>query len=306
MKKILLTGGSGLLASNWAVLQRNNYHVIIGVHEKIIKIEGVKTAILHLDNFDSFEADVIKLKPDIIIHTAAISDVEFCEKNPKQAYHVNVKIASTVAEVCATHRIKMVHISTDHLFDGMQPLVSEEAVVLPINVYAKTKAQAEALVLYHCPDSLVIRTNFFGWGPSYRNSFSDTIIQGLREGKTLNLFNDIYYSPIIISELVRITHILIEKFERGIFHISGNERVTKYEFGMKLATAFELDTSNIIMGSISNLNELVRRPIDMSLSNNKVNFLLTDPVASISQQLIKLRQEEELGIAAELKNISSN
>lgn len=304
MKKILLTGGSGLLATNWATLQRNNYQVVIGVHERVIQIEGVQTAILHLDSIEAFDADVAELKPDIIIHTAALSNVELCEKNPDLAYHVNVELASVVATICSKHGIQMVHISTDHLFDGIQPLVSEEAIPSPVNMYAKTKGEAELQVLNICPEALVIRTNFFGWGTSYRNSFSDNIIEGIREGRTLNLFNDIFYSPILISELVRITHFLLDQKERGFFHVCGNERISKYEFGLKLAKIFDLDISLVNLATITSRNELVRRPVDMSLSNKKVNLLLTEPVASIDDQLIRLRREEEIGIASELKKIS--
>lgn len=304
MKKILLTGGSGLLATNWAISQRNNFDVIIGVHERIIQIEGVQTARLRLDSIKDFETDICELKPDIIIHTAALSSVEVCEKSPKLAHHINIVLASVVAIVCAKHDIQMVHISTDHLYDGIQTLVSEEVAVSPINIYAKTKAEAELRVVNICPEALVIRTNFFGWGTSYRNSFSDIIIHELREGRTLDLFHDIFYSPILISELVRITHFLLERNERGVFHVCGNERISKYEFGIKLAKIFDLNISQINMTSITSRNELVRRPLDMSLSNKKVNLLLTEPVTSFNDQLIQLRKEEELGVASELKKIS--
>jgi dTDP-4-dehydrorhamnose reductase len=304
LKKILLTGGSGLLATNWAILQRNKYDVVIGVHERIIQIESVQTAILHLDSIEAFDADVAELKPDIIIHTAAFSSVELCEKNPNLAYHINVYLASVVATICSKHGIQMVHISTDHLFDGTQPLVSEEVIPSPVNMYAKTKAEAEQQVMNICPEALVIRTNFFGWGTTYRNSFSDNIIQGLRVGQSLNLFNDIFYSPILISELIRITHFLLNKKESGIFHVCSSERISKYEFGIKLAKIFDLNISQVNLASITSRNELVRRPVDMSLSNKKVNLLLTEPVAGIDDQLIQLRREEEMGIASELKKIS--
>lgn len=303
MKKILLTGGSGLLAINWATLQRNNHEVIIGLHERIIQIEGVQTAILHLDSIDAFESDVDKLKPDIIIHMAALSNVELCQKNPNLAHHINVILSSVVATICSKHGIQMVHISTDHLFDGLQPLVSEEALPSPVNVYAITKAEAEQHVMNIYPEALVIRTNFFGWGTSYRNSFSDNIIHGLREGRALDLFNDVYYSPILISELVRITHFLLDQKKGGIFHVCGNERISKYEFGIKLAKTFDLNISLVNSASITSRKELVRRPVDMSLCNKKVNLLLTEPVLSIEDQLILLQREEEIDIALELKKI---
>ncbi len=306
MKKILLTGGSGLLATNWALLQRNHYDVYIGLHDRVVNIKGVNTVKLHLDSVDSFEEDIINLKPDIVVHTVAISNVEFCEVNPDEAYLVNVGIASIVAKICWKYQIKLVHISTDHLFSGIRPLISEEVDVAPVNIYGKTKAEAEVQILCNNPKALVIRTNFYGWGTEYRSSFSDTILQGLRLGKVLDLFNDIHYSPIIISELVQITHSLIDMNESGIFNVCSNERISKYEFGIKLASIFNLGTSNINIGSFMNMKQLVRRPLDMSLSNNKVKSLLSYSIPSISEQLVQLRQQEKNSIANELKKISTN
>ncbi len=302
LKKILITGGSGLLATNWAIIQKKNFQVVLGLHNKILFVEGVQNVIINLDSVELFSQDVLKIQPDIIIHTAAISNVEFCEKNPDLAQKVNVSITNIVAKVCAMFSIKLVHISTDHLFDGTKQLVSEEIIPSPLNIYAKTKGEAEMEVLSFCPNSLIIRTNFYGWGPSYRNSFSDFIINNLRNGISINLFHDIYYSPIIISELVRIVHFLLDNGKSGIFNISGTERISKFEFGIKLASVFNLNASLISMGSINDVKNLVIRPLDMSLSNGKVNSILIDPITNIYDQLVELK-EEELTFAIELKKI---
>ncbi len=301
MKNILITGGSGLLATNWAQIQRSNYNITLGLHNRIISLEGVNIQKIYLDSIEDFELDIIKVNPDIIIHTAALSNVEQCEKNEHLANHINVKITENIAYLCKKYDIKLVHISTDHLFKGDQSLLVETSSPSPLNVYARTKAEAELKALTICPNSLIIRTNFFGWGPIYKHSFSDTIIKTLNNGSIISLFNDVFYTPILISELVKIVHKLLEINESGIFHVFGKEKISKYDFGIKLANIFNLNSSLIKPISIKERIDLVKRPSDMSLANSRLESLNLNNISSLEKQLYELKKNELLSITNELK-----
>jgi len=178
------------------------------------------------------------------------------------------------------------------LYQGVMPSVDEETLPEPVNQYGITKWKAEQVVLEACPNALVIRTNFYGWGPKYRQSFTDFIISHLRAGKIIRLFEDVYYSPILISVLVNTIHELIIKGASGIFNVVGDERVSKLSFGKKVAEIFSLDQSLILSDSFAKRSDLVKRPLDMSLSNAKVVSFLGKPLGTMEEHLLLLKEEE--------------
>ena len=300
---ILITGGSGLLALNWALATRDRYAGTLGLHMRKVSLPGVETRRFSLDSVDAILGTLEAIQPHLVIHTAGLTNVEECEANPGLAHHVNVDLAANVAQVCARLRLPLVHISTDHLFSGESPLVDETHLVAPQNAYARTKAEAELRVLEFCPPTLVVRTSFYGWGPSYRRSFSDVIIAGLRQGNTLTLFQDVFYTPILIEALVHAVHDLVSRNASGIFHVVGDERISKYEFGLKVAKLFQLDFSLIKQGFLTDQVSLVQRPHDMSLSNQKTCNLLGRKLGGVDEQLQRLWQQEKLGLAREVQNL---
>lgn len=288
--RVLITGGTGLLGLNWAASIKNTHDVILGTHERTVQLSGVATHQLSLESVDNFIENLDNIQPDYVVHAVALASVELCEENPDLAYHVNVGLAENVARACALRGIRLAHISTDHLFRGDRALLDEEAPVDPINTYGKTKALAEVRVQDVCPEALVIRTNFYGWGPAYRQSFSDWILNNLKMAHPITLFNDILYTPIYIDWLVKIVHQLFEKFATGTFNVVGDERVSKYDFAMQLASIFDLDKNLISAGSVRSQKNRVVRPEDMSLSNKKMSEELNIHVGGIKKHLLLMQQ----------------
>jgi len=267
--RILITGGSGLLALSWALAARDRYAVTLGLHEREVSLAGVQVRKMDLESIDNLLRVFDTVQPQIVIHTAGLTSVERSEAEPSLAHHINVVLASNVARACASLGLGLVHISTDHLFHGEMPLVAETCPVAPRNVYGKTKAEAESRVLDAHPQALVIRTNFYGWGPNYRHSFSDVIIRGLRVGKELTLFQDVFYTPILA--------------------------------GLKVAEGLNLDASLIKPVFIKHQSALVQRPNDMSLSNRKACELLGRKFGGVDDHLVRLRQQEIIGLAREIR-----
>jgi dTDP-4-dehydrorhamnose reductase len=300
LERVLITGGSGLLGVNLAVSLRSRCQVTLGEHQRSIGLAGVSTIAGTLDAVDDVRKTLAAARPDVVIHAAGLTSVEACEADPAAAEYINVTLAANVAAACAADHTPLVHISTDHLFPGDRPLASENDPVGPLNTYATTKRRAETEVLELHPSALVARTNFFGWGTSYRRSISDRVIDSLRGSQPITLFTDVFYTPILATELGTAALDLIAARVTGIIHISGDERVSKHDFGLRLARCFGLDAGLIRAGALDGRRDLARRPYDMSLSNARARAALGRSLGSVDAQLSQLKQQEQEGISREL------
>lgn len=303
LKRVLITGGSGLLALNWALAMRNCCEITLGLHSRKISLAGTKAKKINLESVDRLSRQLQEIDCQVVIHAAGLANVEQCESAPACAQYINVTLASNVAHACSKLGIQLVHISTDHLFSGRERLLTEEWPISPINVYGKTKAEAEFRVQEIYPKALVIRTNFYGWGASYRHSFSDTILKNLQLGREIMLFQDVFFTPILIENLAKAVHQLIDLKVSGIFNVVGNDRLSKYEFGCSIAKKFELDSSKIFPSLLADQIKLTQRPSDMSLSNRKLEKYLGRSVGGVQDHLTALYQQHETNIFQELQKL---
>jgi len=300
---LFITGGSGLLALNWAAVMRDRFVVTLGMHKSQVGLQGVKTVSLNLESTTEILTAFEQIRPQLVIHTAGLTSVEKCEADPKLAHHVNVELTQNLAQVCAQLSVPMVHISTDHLFSGKLPWLDEMQAVVPLNVYAGTKAEGELRVLASGPQVMVVRTNFYGWGPSYRQSFSDWIITSLRNGNSVTLFEDAFYTPIVIEALINAVHELVSRSASGIFHVVGDERISKHQFGLKIAERFQLNAELIRAGKLVDQHALTLRPRDMSLSNAKTCRAIGRTLGGVDEHLQLLLRQYQTGLAEELQNL---
>ena len=293
-KKILFTGGSGLFAINSALYLRDDFEVYLALHNRIINLQDVHTCKIDLENEQELEKELIRINPDILINTAGMTNVEECELKPNDAQRINAIVPGILARLSKKLNIYFVHISTDHLFDGTKSFQTEDDSISPLNEYGKSKAKGEQEVIKYNKDALIARTNFFGWGTSYRQSFSDYIIYSLRQNKKIILFDDVYFTPILIHNLIEFIQILIYNNKSGTVNIVSNERLSKYDFGILIANIFGLNKNLIEKSSIENNKSLVQRPKDMSLSNHKIkNLLNKSHFPSLKEQIEKLYNSEE-------------
>jgi len=293
MKTIVFAGGSSLLTQSWIREEQPEYNFILGVHNREPDQNKGRNMVLAYEDPEELAKQFQELKADIVINCIGLTNVEACEEDEKLATHTNVEIAKNIAQASKESKVKLVHISTDHLFDGELAFASEQDKKIPVNAYGRTKSQGEDIVLDTYPDALVIRTNFYGWGPSYKPSFSDKILKSLERNTPIQLFDDVYYTPISVASLRKYILALLEKSATGIYNVTSSERITKYEFGCRLADVFGFDKTLIEPISIESLSGLTRRPNDMSLSNHKLSVFLSKSVSSLKEQIIALKEEEK-------------
>jgi len=298
--RVLITGGSGLLALNWACAMRGTWDVVLGTHSRKVSLAGVASRPLDLENAGRLTRQVEELAPDIVVHTAGLTNVDRCEDDPALARHVNAELARNVAEAAASSNVRLVHVSTDHLFAGTRSGYREDDTPEPLNEYARSKLLAEEWVKQADPRALIVRTNFFGWGHAGRQSFSDWIVYSLRAGREITMFDDVHFTPILADALAAATHRLAGLTASGTFNVAGDERVSKYEFAKRLAQAFDLPGKLIQRGRIRDAGLFAKRPPDMSLDNTKARDLLSTSLGRLDDYIHILRRQESEGRREEL------
>ena len=293
--RLFITGGSGLLALNWAFYMRDTWDIVLGLHQHGVSLKGVETCQPSWLNPIALANQIAQLSPDLIVHAAGLTNVDRCETDPKLAYQGNVEISKNIATAAAKIGAPLIHISTDHLFSGLSSFCTEEDAVQPLNEYARSKLIAELAVKEVGAEALILRTNFFGWGHTYRQSFSDWIVLNLRAGKPLKLFDDVFITPILLDSLIQTAHELIDKKISGTINLVGDERLSKYDFAIRIAKQFDLPVQLIKRNTMDSAHLLAKRPLDMSLSNTKVQAILGRSMGGVDEFLPMLYTQEKLG-----------
>lgn len=302
--RVIITGGTGLFAVNAAVVLRKQHDVTLLFHTGSVCLSGVQGRYLDLTSTFEIERSFQEMMPDLVIHTAALTSIEACESDRDLALEVNRDISANVARACFKYGVKLVHLSTDQLFDGSYSFLSETTPVSPLNVYGATKAAAENEVQAMCPTALIVRTNFFWWGTKYRASFSDWVLDGLANGQQLSMFHDVLFTPISIPQCLDVINGLVAADCYGIYNVTSSERLSKLDFGLKLAEVFSLDAKLIESVSIDDMPELVKRPLDMSLSNEKVSEVSGVSIKPLFQQIVQLKDSQRDSDTLELRSLN--
>ena len=273
-----------MLAFMWSDLWKEKFNVFLGLNRRWVELEGTNSLQISNDSID-LKTILKKNQIDILINCSGLTGVEECEEKFTVANQLNGLLPGQLANIASELNIKFIHISTDHLFDGTKKMYTEKDETNPLNNYALTKLLGETQVFQNNNDAIVIRTNFFGKGPNYKSSFSDKIISSLKKNKKITLFDNVYYTPIHINEISEIVDILICNDVSGIFNISSNERITKYEFGLMIAKKLNFNPDLIIPIKIEQKKNLIIRPKDMSLSNEKIKKYTGRNISSLLNQI---------------------
>lgn len=271
--KLYVTGIAGMLGYGIYTALKDKA-VITGTDIVDIDIPGLSYQKISLYDMEAVERDIVNEKPDVVVHTAAAVNVDECEEKPEYARRLNTEVTGKLAAVCERHGIQMVYISTDAVFDGeTSALYTEEDAVNPINVYGKTKLDGEAEVLKN-PRGLVFRTNIYGINIQKKQSFGEWIYNALKEDKTLHMFTDIYFSPILVNDLADLIYRACEKQLSGLYHACGTGCISKYDFGKKLKEVFKIETGSICKSVSGSMKFKAKRAKHMGMSNRKLRQAL--------------------------------
>lgn len=288
MRRLLVTGASGLLGNKIVELARENYEVTPLHNTKPLHLNSLKLDITNRKEvFNLFN----RIKPDVAIHTAAETNVDKCETQKELAWKINVEGTKNVAEACSETNAKMVYISTDYVFDGEKGLYTEEDTPNPINHYGITKLEGENQVKKLCKNHIILRTSvLYGWHP-YKQNFATWVINSLKQKKKTSIIKDHYNTPTLADNLAEIIIEVVQKNLQGLYHTSGSQRISRYEFAQQIAKIFNLDQSLIKPIKMNQITVwTAKRPKDSSLNINKIKGLLKTRPLNINEGLKKMKE----------------
>ncbi len=283
-KKLLLTGASGLLGSNLIYFLRDRYDITAISYSRPIQAQGICCHQLDLRNLKAAEDIIRRVDPDVVIHAAAMANVDVCQRHPQEAHDANVVSTINVMAALQDSKARVVYISTDLVYDGSKGNYNEEDSTHPINIYASTKEEAERFVAKH-KDALIVRTNFYGFNTIEKRSLAEWGIEQLKSGQNIDGFNDVCFSSIYSGDLADILdQMLIQKLN-GIYNLGCQTSMTKYAFLVMLAQLMGLDDNLIRPASVEAKTFPAKRAKDLSLDMGKLMKDLRYPIPTMSQSL---------------------
>ena len=285
MKRILVTGGTGLLGSTLVpFLKAAGYAVTAHGH--------VSRADVNCDLADASAChDVLEsCAPDIVINLAALTDVDRCETDIRSAYRLNVQSVENLCDWIGPRggRCRMLQISTDQVYDG--PGLHREQDVTITNNYAMTKYAAELAA--QRVDACILRTNFFGRSSMPgRQSFSDWLLGALRNRQQIRIFTDVMFSPLGIDTLCEMIVRVLETPRPGRYNLGSHDGMSKADFAISLARVFGLDGSTMQRSLAEDFSFKAYRPKDMRMDCTLFEETFDVRLPTLQQEIDKLRRE---------------
>lgn len=267
-QRLLITGCSGLLGNNLLYYFKNYFQILGLFNSNKININGVLTKKCNILDKNSIREIFNSFQPEVIIHCAALSDVDLCEINESLSEKINVSATKYLVEASNPDSI-FIYISTDSVYDGIKGNFSEEDNLNPLNYYGITKLRGEKETLKK-EKSVVLRTNFYGWNILQKQSIIEWIIINLRSKQKINCFNDAIFSSMYTFDLAKIIQLIIKKELNGIYNCGASNYLSKYEFAKKVAEIFNFDQRLINPISIDEFLFKAKRGKNQSLDITKI------------------------------------
>ncbi|MBW9220546.1 dTDP-4-dehydrorhamnose reductase [Methanothermococcus sp. SCGC AD-155-N22] len=247
--------------------------------------------LLDITNRERLFETVNKISPDFVVNTAAITNVDLCEEERELAYKTNALAVGYIGEVCKDLKIPLCHISTDYVFDGRKGNYIEEDEVNPVNYYGWTKAQGEIILNnLNYEDITILRISVPYCFSPVKDNFFTWVLKGLKEGKEIKAVVDQWNTPTYVYELTEGIVKIYEKGIRGLYHFGGGEKVSRYEFTLKVAEVFGYDKELIKPVKSSELRWKAKRPRDTSLNSSKIQKSLNIRLKNLEESLKDLRE----------------
>lgn len=303
IKNILITGASGLLGGNLCYLFNSKGNNVFGItNQKKVSIPNVN--ILSVQEINRTQA-----KFDCIIHCAAMTNVDECEKHPVEAYKANVNFTESLIDLANRNKTLLIHISTDSVYKDGPGFKDENALVEPLSVYAKTKLLAEEKIRQNANDFFVFRTNLFGYNILNKFSLAEWVYYNVSSGKTISGFYDVFFSPILVNDLFDvIVHLINNRngITNEVLNVGSAKGFSKYEFAVRIANLFGLDSSLIRKTSVADFGFTAPRTNNTLMDCKKFETSFNYKLPSLQEGLQKFYDLHQQGYPQLLKNFNTN
>lgn len=284
MKEKLLIIGTGSLTGSKLYFQSQKYFDVRGSYNtRYPEHDDLKCQQLDITKYDKVREFITLNNPDYVINTAALNNVDYCEKFPKSSFEINFHAVTNLSQVCKDHKIKLIHLSTDSIFDGEKKSpYNENDTPNPINVYGQTKFLSEQEVLKNSKNLVIRASVLYGWLPKELASkqtsslkpqnFAQWLITSLQKNEKIKIISDEYSSPILADDFASSILHLILKNQSGIFHSAPNLSISRFEFSIKLAKKLELNHELISSIKNNQLGRNVKTALNKSLNSKKLQL----------------------------------
>ncbi len=273
MRTVCITGGNGLLGTKLTELASRSFRVFSadlkeGVSSGLRNVEYVRADIVDPAQVDSL---LRRAEPEAVFHTAAFTDVDGCETRRETAWSVNVTGTENVASACGRHGVRLIHLSSDYVFDGAAGPYSETDAPNPVCHYGRTKLESERIVQSLLPDALIARTMvLYGYARGARDNFVTWLVAALGRGTHVRIVTDQFGHPTLADDLARALLLLFEKKAAGVVHAAGSQWLNRFDFAVKTAAAFGLDASLIAPVTSDAFKQTAPRPLRSGLKTDKL------------------------------------
>lgn len=302
--RLLVVGGSGLLGYKVAELAVKEFETFATYNFRSVELQGCNFLKLNKCDRSATLTLVKKIKPDVVIDTAALHNVDYCEIHRDEAWKVNVEGTRNVADACKETGSKMIFISTDYVFDGKKGFYNEKDAPNPLHYYAKTKLEGEKVVKEAGIDYAIARPSvIYGWNPSelagLRSSSGKSMnfviwtLNELRSGEEIKIVTDQYSSPTLADNLGEALLALSKSQRQGIYHTAGKTCIDRFNFAKKIAEIFDLNGSLIKPVASDVFKQVAERPKRCCLDVSKAEEELRVKFLTVEEGLTKMKRKME-------------
>ncbi len=282
--KFLVTGSAGLVGRQVIMDLLQSYTDVYSCYHASNPEDGIAT---HLDlaSTDGIIRVAESTKPDVIIHLAAMTNVDLCETQKDLATKINSKSTAVIAEQATKLGAFLVYVSTDYVFDGEEGMKKETDNTEPVDHYGKSKLEGENAVKEIATKWCIARTSTpYGIHPK-KKSFPIFIAENLKAGTPLDIITDQYTSPTYVPNLSRMLIEISSRNIQGILHVSGATRVSRYDMAEMVAEKLSLDKKLLRPTNMADMNWTAKRPRDSSLDVSKATSLLMEKPMTVEKGL---------------------
>lgn len=312
--RILITGASGLLGLNLALELAGEASHARYTWRRHTVFGQVNSHALHTSAFTVLQADLLapgavlrlleQTQPDWVIHCAALASLDACEADPLRARKMNTEVPAQLAEYVARGGARLLHVSTDCVFDGQRGDYLEEDFPSPVGVYARTKLEAELAVLAANPQAIIARVNLFGWSLMGKRSLAEFFFNNLSQGKPVMGFTDVIFCPLLVNDLADIFEQMLLNRLSGVYHVVSRDSLSKYMFGVQIARQFGLDERLIQPTSVTQGGLKAVRSPNLNLRTDKLTQALGAPPPTVMAGLERFYQLYRQDYPARIRSLA--
>lgn len=291
----LVFGANGLLGQKLVEILPHNFQVVgAGRTDKsAIEFSGYQYRSCDIVDRAQTRSIIREIKPKVIVNAAAYTNVDGCETHKEECWNINVKGVENIAHAAESINARLIHVSTDYLFDGKEGvLYAEDAIPNPLSYYGRSKFASENAVIATGLEHTIVRTMIlYGTGKGLRLNFATWLVEKLSKGESVKIVDDQFGHPTLVDDLAKAIRRIAELGKSGVFHICGSEYLSRYDFAIKLAKIFGYDADLIVRGKTAELSQKAVRPMHSRFDLTKTMKELGIELCGVEEGVKILKQQ---------------